>query len=48
MTDSHWQPAIQTALDSESGIYDPQSFRDYPNTVTSNSCLLVTTQCVVD
>ncbi|MFD1643821.1 DUF6997 domain-containing protein [Halohasta litorea] len=29
MTDSHWQAAIQTARNSKSGIYGPQSFRDY-------------------
>lgn len=29
MTDSHWQAAIQTALSSDSGIYGPESFRDY-------------------
>jgi hypothetical protein len=29
MAEDHWTPAIETLLGSESGIYDPESFRDY-------------------
>jgi|AntDeeMinimDraft_5_1070356.scaffolds.fasta_scaffold03334_4 hypothetical protein len=29
MSDTHWETAIQTARNSDSGIFGPQSFRDY-------------------
>ena len=29
MAENHWTPAIEKVLDSQSGIYGPESFRDY-------------------